>query len=141
MAAAARVCATPRSRRSRHRFGQVRACPAQCPLEPQIPRGEMQPVPCGARSDTRLLSASIWPPRSAQIRSVRRLFNTILSVYFEVKTVFAPLGHVWLSPRKISNGLPTRAARGNPCPVKLVPTLDLCSSPLFLMSPLYISVL
>ena len=34
------------------------AFPALYPSEPRLPRGEMQDVPCGARSNTRLLPAS-----------------------------------------------------------------------------------
>ena len=44
------------------------AFPALCPCEPRPPRGEMQAVPCGARSDTRLLGLPFAASRSAQIR-------------------------------------------------------------------------
>ena len=33
------------------------AFPASCPCEPRLTRGEMQAVPCGSRSNTRLLPA------------------------------------------------------------------------------------
>ena len=48
-----------------------KASPALCTCEPRHPRGEMQAVPCGARSDTRLFPACGSQPRSAQIRPVR----------------------------------------------------------------------
>ena len=73
--------------------------------EPRRPRGEMQAVPCGARSDTRLLPASGAQPQSAQIRSVRA-YNNRLNVYFNVKTVLTFLGHVRLSRKKRSTGSP-----------------------------------
>ena len=44
------------------------AFPALCPWEPRLPRGEMQAVPCGARSNTRLyLPASSWRPLRPEI--------------------------------------------------------------------------
>ena len=48
------------------------AFPALCPCEPRLPRGEMQAVPCGARSNTRLLPASASQPPPAGIRSARK---------------------------------------------------------------------
>ena len=54
------------------------AFPALCPCEPRLPRGEMQAVPCGARSNTRLLPASISQPLPAGIRSVRKYNIEIL---------------------------------------------------------------
>ena len=54
------------SRRARRHFPSF---PALCPCEPRLPRGEMQAVPCGARSNTRLLPASTSQP-PAGIRSV-----------------------------------------------------------------------
>ena len=50
----------------------VQVFPALCPCEPLLPRGEMQAVPCGARSNTRLLPASTSQPPSGGIRSVRK---------------------------------------------------------------------
>ena len=37
------------------------AFPALCPCEPRLSRREMEAVPCGARSNTRLLPASTSP--------------------------------------------------------------------------------
>ena len=48
------------------------AFPALCPCEPLLPRGEMQAVPCGARSNIRLLPASTSQPPPAGIRSIRK---------------------------------------------------------------------
>ena len=48
------------------------AFPALCPCEPRLPRGEMQAVLCGARSNTRLLPAATSQPPPAGIRSVRK---------------------------------------------------------------------
>ena len=45
------------------------AFPALCPCEPRLPRGEMQAVPCGARSNARLLPASTSQPPPAGTRS------------------------------------------------------------------------
>ena len=56
------------------------AFPALCPCEPRLPRGEMQAVPCGARSNTRLLPASTSQPPPAGIRSVRK-YNTGVPVF------------------------------------------------------------
>ena len=98
---------SPRSAPSYHRFDHVQASPFLCPCEPRCPRGEMQAVPCGARSDTRLLPASGAQPRSAQIRSVRT-YNTRLNVYFNVKTVLSFVGYVRLSRKKRSTGSPRR---------------------------------
>ena len=96
---------SPRSAQSCHRFDRVQAFPAPHPSEPRRPRSEMQAVPCGARSDTRLLPASGAQPQSAQIRSVRT-YKTRLNVYFNVKTVLIFLGHVRLSRKKRSTGSP-----------------------------------
>ena len=49
-----------------------KAFPALCPCEPRLPPGEMQPVPYGARSNTRLLPAFASQPPPAGIRSVRK---------------------------------------------------------------------
>ena len=57
--------------------------PALCPCEPRLPRGEMQAVPCGARSNTRLLPASTSQPPSAGIRSVRK-YNTGIRLFVQV---------------------------------------------------------
>ena len=62
------------------------ASPALCPCEPRLPRGEMQAVPCGARSNTRLLPASTSQPPPAGIRSVRK-YNTGIYLFVQVKTV------------------------------------------------------
>ena len=37
----------------------AQAFPALCPCEPRPPRGEMQAVSCGARSNTRLLGFQV----------------------------------------------------------------------------------
>ena len=49
--------------------------PSRCPCEPRLPRGDMKAVPCGARSNTRLLPASTSQPPPAGIRPVRK-YNT-----------------------------------------------------------------
>ena len=67
------------------------AFPALRPFEPRLPRGEMQAVPCDARSNTRLLQASTSQP-SAGIRSVRK-YNTGIYLFVQVKTVLT-FGHV-----------------------------------------------
>ena len=61
------------------------AFPALCPCEPRLPRGEMQTVPCGARSNTRLLPASTSQP-PASIGSVRK-YNSGICLFVQVKTV------------------------------------------------------
>ena len=48
------------------------AFPALCPCEPRLPRAGEQAVPCGARSNTRLLPASTSQPPPAGIRFVRK---------------------------------------------------------------------
>ena len=58
---------------------------ALCPCEPRLPRGEMQAVPCAARSNTRLLPASTSQP-PAGIRSVRK-YSTGICLFALVKTV------------------------------------------------------
>ena len=51
------------------------AFPALCPCEPRLPRGEIQAMTCGARSNIRLFKASTsWSP-PAGIRSARK-YNT-----------------------------------------------------------------
>ena len=60
--------------------------PALCPCEPRLPRGVMQAVPCGARSNTRLLLASTSQPPPAGIRSVWK-YNTGIGLFVQVKTV------------------------------------------------------
>ena len=44
------------------------AFPALCPCEPRPPHREMQAVPCGPRSDTRLLGLPLAASQFAQIR-------------------------------------------------------------------------
>ena len=51
------------------------AFPAPCPCEARLPRGEIQTVPCGAHSNTRLLADSTSQPPPASIRFVRK-YNT-----------------------------------------------------------------
>ena len=97
------MLSSPRSAPFCHRFDQVQASPALCPCEPRRPLGETQAVPCGARSDTRLLPASGAQLPSAQIHSVR-MYNTRLNIHFNVKTVLTFLGHVRLSRKKRSTG-------------------------------------
>ena len=58
------------------------AFPALCPCEPRLPRGEMQAVPCGARSNTRLLLASTSQPPPAGIRSARK-YNAGIYVFVQ----------------------------------------------------------
>ena len=58
------------------------AFPARCPCEPRLPRGEMQAVPCGARSNSRLLPASNFQPPPAGIRSVRK-DNTGICIFVQ----------------------------------------------------------
>ena len=41
-----------------------KAFPALCPSEPRLPRGEMQAVPCGARSNT-LAPPGLYLPASS----------------------------------------------------------------------------
>ena len=60
--------------------------PVLCPFEPRRPREEMQAVPRGARSDTRLLPASTSQPPPVDIRSVRK-YNTGVCRDVKVKTV------------------------------------------------------
>ena len=88
------------------------ASPALCPCEPRRPRGEMQAVPCGARSDTRLLPASSSLSQSGQIRSVQTynasIYMFIYIYILKVKTVLAFLGHVQLFPKKRGTGSPGR---------------------------------
>ena len=60
------------------------AFPVLCPREPRLPRGEMQAVPCGARSNTRLFPASVFQPPLAGIRFVRN-YNTGMCVFVQVK--------------------------------------------------------
>ena len=66
--------------------------PALCPCEPRLPRGEIQAVPFGARSNTWLLPASTSQPPPAGIRSVRK-YNTGICLFVQVKTVLT-FGHV-----------------------------------------------
>ena len=54
--------------------------------EPRRPRGELQAVPCGARSDTRLLPVSTYQPLSTDICSVRN-YKTGIIDFVEVKAV------------------------------------------------------
>ena len=58
--------------------------PALCPCEPRLPRGEMQAVLCGARSNTRLLPASTSQPLPAGMRIVQKN-NTGVCVMFKLK--------------------------------------------------------
>ena len=68
------------------------AFPALCPYEPRLPRGEMQAVPCGARTNTWLLLASTSRPPSAGILSVRK-YNTGICLFVQVKMILT-FGHV-----------------------------------------------
>ena len=68
------------------------AFPALCPCEHRLPRGEMQAVPCGARSNTRLLPTSASQPPPAGIRSVRK-YNTGICIFVKLKTILI-FGHV-----------------------------------------------
>ena len=71
------------------------AFPALCPCEPRPPRGEMQAVPCGARSNTRLLPASTsrpLPPSLLLLASALS-YNTEICLFDKVKTVLI-FGHV-----------------------------------------------
>ena len=72
----------------------------------RLPRGEMQAVPCGACSNTRLLPASTSQPPPAGIRSFRK-YNTGICLSVQVKTVHT-FGHVQLPrKRKINTGSTT----------------------------------
>ena len=64
-----------------------KASPALCTYEPRRPRGEMQAVPYGARSDTRLVPASGLQPRS-QVRSALsgRIIPSLKKYFFGEKT-------------------------------------------------------
>ena len=66
--------------------------PALCRCEPCLPRGEMQTVPCGARSKTRLFPASTSQPPPADSCSVRK-YDTGICLFVQVKTVLT-FGHV-----------------------------------------------
>ena len=68
------------------------AVPSLCPCEPRLPRGEMQAVPCGTCSNTRLLPASSSQPPPAGIRSVRK-YNTGICLFVQLNTVLT-FGHV-----------------------------------------------
>ena len=68
------------------------ASPALRPCELRLPRGEMQAVPCGANSNTRLVPASTSQPPPAGIRSVRKKY-TGMCLFVQVKTVLT-FGHV-----------------------------------------------
>ena len=68
------------------------AFPALCPCEPRLPRGEMEAMTCGARSNTRLLPAATFQPPPAGIRSVRN-YNTGISIFVELKAVLT-FGHI-----------------------------------------------
>ena len=74
------------------------AFPALCPCEPRLPRGEMQAVPCGARSITRLLPASTSQPPPTGIRSVRK-YNTGICLFVQVKSVLT-FRHIWLPHKR-----------------------------------------
>ena len=73
------------------------AFPALCHCEPNLPRGAMQAVPCGAHSNTWLLPASTSQPSPAGICSVRK-YCTGICVFVRVKTVLT-FDHGWI-PRK-----------------------------------------
>ena len=62
------------------------AFPALCPCEPRLSREDMQAVPCGARSNTRLLPASTSQPPPAGIRSIRK-YTTGICLFVQVRTV------------------------------------------------------
>ena len=68
------------------------AVPALCPWKPCLPRGEMQAVPYGARSNTRLLPVSTSQPPPAGIRSAWK-YNTGTCLFSLAKTVLT-FGHV-----------------------------------------------
>ena len=63
------------------------AFPAPCPCGPRLPRGEMQAVPCGARSNTRLLPASTSQASPADIRSVRK-YDTGICLFVQVNAPY-----------------------------------------------------
>ena len=69
-----------------------RAFLALCSCEPRIPRGDVQGVPCGARSNTRVLPASTSQPPPAGVRSVRK-YNTGIYLFVLAKTVLT-FGHI-----------------------------------------------
>ena len=102
-------CMQPSSRSTPvcHRFGQVLASLALFPCAPRRPRGEMTAVPCGARSDARLLPASSSQPRSAHFRSVRT-YNTTIYIFLKFRTILTFLGDVQLFRKKRIAGSPRR---------------------------------
>ena len=60
----------------------IQAFPALCPGEPRLPGEDVQVVPCGARSNTRLLPASTSQPHPTAIRSVGKYNTGILYVFW-----------------------------------------------------------
>ena len=62
------------------------AFPALCLFNPRRPRGEMQAVPCVARSGTRLLPASTSQSPPVDIRFFRK-YTAVIYLYAEVETV------------------------------------------------------
>ena len=84
-----------------------KAASALCTYEPRRPRDELEVVPCGPRSDTRLFPASGTQLRSAYIRPVPT-YNKRTFLCFEVQTVLVFLRHVKLSLKKRSTGSPRR---------------------------------
>ena len=75
------------------------AFPALCPFAPRRPRGEMQAVPCGARSDIWLLAASTSQPPPVDIGSVRK-FITGTCLHAKFKTVLISADTSIYSARK-----------------------------------------
>ena len=68
------------------------AFPALCPCEPRLPRGEMQAVLCGARSNTRLLPASTTQPLLLA-SALSGKYETAICLFVQAKTVLT-FGHV-----------------------------------------------
>ena len=81
---------SPRSAPSCRRFGLVQAPPALYPCESRRPHDEIQPVPCGARTETRLQSASSSQRQFPPIRAVPK-YITGLNVDSRAKTDFTYL--------------------------------------------------
>ena len=101
-----------RSAPSCHRFDQVQASPALCPVSPVAPAVRCKPCPVAL---VPTLGCSRPPSRNLDLlRSAVRTFNTRLNVYFKVKTVLKFLGHVRLSARKETSAHPDAFAHSWP---------------------------
>ena len=120
------VSPVSRAERCKPWLGAIfQAFPALCSCEPRLTRGEVQAVPCGARSNTRLLPASTSQPSPAGIRSVRK-YNAGICLFVQVKTVLT-FGHVSYPAREINRPLffwRNEVATRWPDPCLKVPTIS-----------------